>query len=60
MLQPNYVSNNRENSKRNEYSQAATILGAKFIPLDLKTYGSMGAAFSSFLNKLSLDLFRHE
>ena len=58
MLVSNYFSNNRENTKRTKYGQAAAILGAKFVPLVLETYGSMGAAFSSFLNHLSFDLFR--
>ena len=36
------------------------ILGAKFIPLVLETYGNMGAAFSSFLGKLSMELFSRQ
>ena len=53
MLQPGHFTTLRENSKRHKYGQAATILGAKFIPLVLATYGNMGAAFSSFLGKLT-------
>ena len=60
MMQPGYFSTNRENSKRTKYGQAARILGARFVPLVLETYGYFGSEFSLFLNKLANELFRRE
>ena len=60
MLQPGHFSANRENAKRSKYGQAAVILGAKCIPLVLETYGNFGSAFSSFIGKLSVELFRSQ
>ena len=60
MLQPAHFTVNRDNSTRSKYGQAATILGVKFIPRVLETYGNMGSAFSSFLGKLSMELFSRQ
>ena len=49
MLQPGYFFSNTEKTKRAKYQQAARILGTKFIPLVLETYGHFVASFHSFL-----------
>ena len=58
MLQRGHFSSHRENTKRTKYGEAASSIGAKFIPLVLETFGSVGKSFHALLHSLSLELFR--
>ena len=58
MMRAGYFAQHRENSKNYKYSDMANAIGAKFSPLVLETYGSLGKSFQSLLKSLAAELFR--
>ena len=58
MMRRGHFAQHRENAKINKYSDMANAIGAKFVPLVLETYGSLGKSFQSLLKSLASELFR--
>ena len=58
MMRRGHFAQHRENSKNNKYSDMASAISAKFSPLVLKTFSSLGKCFQSVLKSLASELFR--
>ena len=58
MMRRGHFAHHRENSKNKKKSDMANAIGAKFSPLVLETFGSLGKSFQSILKSLASDLFR--
>ena len=57
MLTKEHFSTHKERAKCNKYREAASIIGARFIPLVLETYGQMGQSMQNFLRRTATELF---